>query len=38
MFGKNVRMERIVGRRTGSCVIVPMDHGIHRPYGRSFST
>ena len=28
MFGKNVRMERIVDRRTGNCVIVPMDHGI----------
>ncbi|MCQ2085222.1 MAG: 2-amino-3,7-dideoxy-D-threo-hept-6-ulosonate synthase [archaeon] len=28
MFGKNVRMERIVDRNTGNCVIVPMDHGI----------
>ncbi|HKM09041.1 MAG TPA: 2-amino-3,7-dideoxy-D-threo-hept-6-ulosonate synthase [Candidatus Methanomethylophilaceae archaeon] len=27
-FGKNVRMERIVDRATGNCVIVPMDHGI----------
>jgi fructose-bisphosphate aldolase/2-amino-3,7-dideoxy-D-threo-hept-6-ulosonate synthase len=28
MFGKNVRLERIIDRRTGNCVIVPMDHGI----------
>jgi fructose-bisphosphate aldolase/2-amino-3,7-dideoxy-D-threo-hept-6-ulosonate synthase len=28
MFGKNVRMERIMDRKTGNCVIVPMDHGI----------
>lgn len=28
MFGKNVRMERIIDRKTGNCVIVPMDHGI----------
>ena len=28
MFGKNVRLERIVDRNTGNCVIVPMDHGI----------
>ncbi len=28
MFGKNVRLERIIDRKTGNCVIVPMDHGI----------
>ncbi len=28
MFGKNVRMERIVDRESGNCVIVPLDHGI----------
>ncbi|MGE0015704.1 MAG: 2-amino-3,7-dideoxy-D-threo-hept-6-ulosonate synthase [Candidatus Methanomethylophilaceae archaeon] len=28
MFGKNVRLERVIDRRTGNCVIVPMDHGI----------
>jgi len=28
MFGKNIRMERIINRRTGNAVIVPMDHGI----------
>ncbi len=28
MSGKNVRLERIVDRNTGNCVIVPMDHGI----------
>ena len=28
MFGKNIRMERIMDRNTGNCVIVPMDHGI----------
>ena len=28
MFGKNVRIERIIDRRTGNCVIVPMDHGV----------
>ena len=28
MFGKNIRMERIIDRRTGNAVIVPMDHGI----------
>lgn len=28
MFGKSVRMERIMDRNTGNCVIVPMDHGI----------
>lgn len=28
MFGKYIRMERIMDRNTGNCVIVPMDHGI----------
>ncbi|MCL1811340.1 MAG: 2-amino-3,7-dideoxy-D-threo-hept-6-ulosonate synthase [Methanomassiliicoccaceae archaeon] len=28
MFGKNIRMERIINRETGNAVIVPMDHGI----------
>lgn len=28
MFGKKVRMERIMDRKTGNAVIVPMDHGI----------
>ncbi|MCL1984331.1 MAG: 2-amino-3,7-dideoxy-D-threo-hept-6-ulosonate synthase [Methanomassiliicoccaceae archaeon] len=28
MFGKNIRMERIIDRRTGNAVVVPMDHGI----------
>ena len=28
MFGKNIRTERIIDRRTGNAVIVPMDHGI----------
>lgn len=28
MYGKNVRMERIMDRKTGNFVIVPMDHGI----------
>lgn len=28
MFGKSVRLERIMDRNTGNCVIVPMDHGI----------
>jgi fructose-bisphosphate aldolase / 2-amino-3,7-dideoxy-D-threo-hept-6-ulosonate synthase len=28
MFGKSIRMERIMDRETGNCVIVPMDHGI----------
>ncbi|MBI4363070.1 MAG: class I fructose-bisphosphate aldolase family protein [Euryarchaeota archaeon] len=27
-LGKRVRLERIIDRRDGSCVIVPMDHGI----------
>ncbi|MDR0791181.1 MAG: 2-amino-3,7-dideoxy-D-threo-hept-6-ulosonate synthase [Methanomassiliicoccaceae archaeon] len=28
MFGKNIRTERIIDRKTGNAVIVPMDHGI----------
>lgn len=28
MFGKSIRLERIMDRTTGNCVIVPMDHGI----------
>ncbi len=28
MYGKNVRMERVVDRWSGNAVIVPMDHGI----------
>jgi len=28
MLGKSMRMERIMDRKTGNCVIVPMDHGI----------
>lgn len=28
MFGKSVRLERIMDRNTGNCVVVPMDHGI----------
>ena len=28
MYGKSIRMERIVDRRTGNSVIVPMDHGV----------
>ncbi len=28
MYGKSIRMERIVDRTTGNCVIVPMDHGV----------
>jgi predicted phospho-2-dehydro-3-deoxyheptonate aldolase len=28
MFGKNIRMERIINRETGNAVIVPLDHGI----------
>jgi len=27
LFGKNIRMERIINRETGNAVIVPMDHG-----------
>jgi fructose-bisphosphate aldolase/2-amino-3,7-dideoxy-D-threo-hept-6-ulosonate synthase len=28
MYGKNIRMERIIDRDSGNAVIVPMDHGI----------
>lgn len=28
IIGKAIRMERIMNRRTGNCVIVPMDHGL----------
>ena len=28
MFGKGIRLERIVDRKTGNAVIVPMDHGV----------
>jgi len=28
MFGKNIRTERIMDRKSGNAVIVPMDHGI----------
>ncbi|MBQ8178875.1 MAG: 2-amino-3,7-dideoxy-D-threo-hept-6-ulosonate synthase [Candidatus Methanomethylophilaceae archaeon] len=28
MFGKNIRMERIIDRKSGNAVVVPMDHGI----------
>ena len=28
MFGKNIRLERIIDRKSGNAVIVPMDHGI----------
>ncbi len=28
MYGKQIRMERIMDRKTGNAVIVPMDHGI----------
>ena len=28
MFGKNIRIERIMDRQSGNAVIVPMDHGI----------
>jgi fructose-bisphosphate aldolase/2-amino-3,7-dideoxy-D-threo-hept-6-ulosonate synthase len=28
MFGKNIRMERIIDRASGNAVIVPMDHGM----------
>lgn len=28
MYGKGIRLERIMDRRTGNAVIVPMDHGI----------
>lgn len=28
MIGKKIRIERILDRKTGRCVIVPMDHGV----------
>ncbi len=28
MFGKHIRMERIIDRNSGRAVIVPLDHGI----------
>ena len=28
MIGKRIRIERILNRKTGRCVIVPMDHGV----------
>ncbi|MDR3206120.1 MAG: 2-amino-3,7-dideoxy-D-threo-hept-6-ulosonate synthase [Candidatus Methanoplasma sp.] len=28
MYGKSIRLERIVDRKTGNSVIVPMDHGV----------
>ncbi|NLU45429.1 MAG: class I fructose-bisphosphate aldolase family protein [Euryarchaeota archaeon] len=28
MFGKNIRIERIIDRRSGNTVIIPLDHGI----------
>ena len=28
VFGKNIRIERIIDRQSGNAVIVPMDHGI----------
>ena len=28
MYGKNIRIERIMDRKSGNAVIVPMDHGI----------
>jgi len=28
MFGKNIRIERIMDRESGNAVVVPMDHGI----------
>ncbi len=28
MFGKNIRLERIIDRETGNAVVVPMDHGM----------
>ncbi len=28
ILGKSVKMERIMNRNTGNCVIVPMDHSI----------
>ncbi|MDO5851877.1 MAG: 2-amino-3,7-dideoxy-D-threo-hept-6-ulosonate synthase [Methanobacteriaceae archaeon] len=28
MIGKKIRIERIINRKTGRCVIAPMDHGV----------
>lgn len=28
LIGKAVRLERIMNRRTGNCVVIPMDHGL----------
>ncbi|OED30872.1 2-amino-3,7-dideoxy-D-threo-hept-6-ulosonate synthase [Methanosphaera sp. WGK6] len=28
MIGKKIRLERIINRKTGKCIIAPMDHGI----------
>ncbi|OGH63139.1 MAG: fructose-bisphosphate aldolase [Candidatus Lindowbacteria bacterium RIFCSPLOWO2_12_FULL_62_27] len=28
LIGKAIRMERIMNRRTGNCVVIPMDHGL----------
>ena len=28
MYGKGIRLERIMDRKTGRAVLVPMDHGI----------
>ena len=28
MRGKSIRMERIINRKTGNAVIIPMDHGV----------
>ncbi|AIZ56859.1 2-amino-3,7-dideoxy-D-threo-hept-6-ulosonate synthase [Candidatus Methanoplasma termitum] len=28
MYGKSIRMERMIDRKTGNSVIVPMDHGV----------
>lgn len=28
MIGKQIRLERIINRKTGKCVIAPLDHGI----------
>lgn len=28
LIGKAIRLERIISRRTGNCVVVPMDHGL----------
>ena len=28
LIGKAIRLERIMNRRTGNCVVIPMDHGL----------